>query len=57
MLLSKVLRKVRFHRKVQVILIPSLAEYKEENMHSLLWWNSEDYELSYKDMMANDTTN
>jgi len=50
----KIQRKVRFNRKVKVVLIPCLRDYKEENIQDLLWWNTEDYELSYKDMITND---
>mmetsp|Transcript_32196 Transcript_32196/g.44158 ORF Transcript_32196/g.44158 Transcript_32196/m.44158 type:complete len:109 (+) Transcript_32196:186-512(+) len=47
-------RKVRFNCKVKVVLIPCLAEYRKENIHTLLWWNSQDYQSSYQDMILND---
>jgi len=52
----KIQRKVRFNSKVKVVLIPCLADYKDENIQDLLWWNTEDYELSYKTMISNDYT-
>eukprot|EP00597_Dinobryon_sp_UTEXLB2267_P019306 CAMPEP_0201099200 /NCGR_PEP_ID=MMETSP0812-20130820/8219_1 /ASSEMBLY_ACC=CAM_ASM_000668 /TAXON_ID=98059 /ORGANISM="Dinobryon sp., Strain UTEXLB2267" /LENGTH=86 /DNA_ID=CAMNT_0047355003 /DNA_START=150 /DNA_END=407 /DNA_ORIENTATION=+ len=48
----KVRRKVRFNSKVKVVPIPCLEDYKEANIHDSLWWNTEDYELSYKDMIT-----
>ena len=42
-------KKVRFHGKVKVVLIPSLSEYIEEDLHKLLWWKIEDFHASLKD--------
>ena len=36
-------KRVRFYGKVKVVLVPSLQEYKQANLDSLLWWNSSDY--------------
>ena len=38
-----VVRKVHFLPEVSVVLIPSLAEYKEANLFEALWWNSADF--------------
>lgn len=39
-------KRVRFHSKVKIVLIPSLSEYKEADIHNLLWWKASDYQLS-----------
>mmetsp|Transcript_7239 Transcript_7239/g.10225 ORF Transcript_7239/g.10225 Transcript_7239/m.10225 type:complete len:121 (-) Transcript_7239:297-659(-) len=44
---NNIAKRVRFHSKVKVVLIPSITEYKEANIKELLWWNSSDYQLSY----------
>mmetsp|Transcript_7237 Transcript_7237/g.10223 ORF Transcript_7237/g.10223 Transcript_7237/m.10223 type:complete len:124 (-) Transcript_7237:243-614(-) len=46
-------KRVRFHSKVKVVLIPSITEYKEANIKELLWWNSSDYQLSYIESTSN----
>ena len=51
---ESVSKKLRFNCKVKVVLIPCIEEYRKENIHSLLWWNSDDYRASYQDMILND---
>jgi len=36
-------KKVSFHFMIDVILIPSLEEYKKSNLIQYLWWNQESY--------------
>jgi hypothetical protein len=36
-------KKVTFHFMIDVILIPSLEEYKKSNLIPQLWWNQESY--------------
>mmetsp|Transcript_19104 Transcript_19104/g.26107 ORF Transcript_19104/g.26107 Transcript_19104/m.26107 type:complete len:163 (-) Transcript_19104:80-568(-) len=46
-------KKVRFFSKVKVVLVPSLQEYKQAKLDSLLWWNSTDYAY-FKDSVLSD---
>jgi hypothetical protein len=46
-------KRVRFYGKVKVVLVPSLEEYKQANLDSLLWWNSSDYAF-FKDSAVAD---
>ena len=36
-------KKVKFCKNVKVILIPTLNEYIEAQLKSVIWWNDEDY--------------
>lgn len=40
---SKYVKKVRFNSSMKVILIPSLVEYKDAGLSSIIWWNYSDY--------------
>ena len=45
-------KRVRFHGKVKVVLIPSLSEYIEADLHELLWWKIEDFRRSMEDSIC-----
>lgn len=38
---------------MKVILIPSIADYKEADLHNSLWWKLDDFKASFEDMLAN----
>jgi hypothetical protein len=42
-------KRVRFHTKVNVVLIPSLSEYIEADLYNQLWWKLEDFRASVED--------
>lgn len=42
---GKVSRKVRFDRTASVVLIPTIEEYKEVNLHEKLWYADKELKL------------
>jgi hypothetical protein len=42
-------RKVSFYKTISVILVPSLEEYRAENLYPLLWYD----EIELRDMERN----
>lgn len=45
-------QKVRFNSAVKVVLIPTVAEYKEANLTDLLWWCEDQYKEFKKSALA-----
>mmetsp|Transcript_18304 Transcript_18304/g.19888 ORF Transcript_18304/g.19888 Transcript_18304/m.19888 type:complete len:149 (+) Transcript_18304:197-643(+) len=49
-------RKVRFDPTARVVLIPSLEEYKEANLHQQLWYGEKELKLIERRAIVNIST-
>ena len=45
-------KKVTFHETVLVMLIPSIQEYKDDQLYDHLWWGVDDFRTFQMDMSA-----
>lgn len=50
-------KKVHFARKINVILIPNLTEYKYFNLIDILWYSQNDFINFYKEKIIDDKLN
>ena len=48
-------KRVQFNTKVQVILIPSIKEYKYFNLVECLWYSQSDFVQFYKEKISDES--